>query len=255
MKLNKIDKRVQLLLLQVICHIALVAALFSFTLTDWLASLCIYFITGCLGVTVLLHRHYSHRSFAFKNNTVKKFFVVCSVWGIIGDPISWVNTHRHHHKATDKPGDPHSPHVHGFFNVQWLSMFYTPTTLRAVPDLIRDRFLVSLHKHYFKIHWTLMIVLSLASLKMAMVLYMVPAAILWNAGSLINTAGHMFGYRNHQTNDTSANNTALGLFVWGEGWHNNHHNSPAKAIFGEKWWEIDIGGWVVHTVAQKDTIR
>ena len=28
-------------------------------------------------------------------------------------PISWVANHRRHHRFSDRPGDPHSPHLHG----------------------------------------------------------------------------------------------------------------------------------------------
>lgn len=253
--MKQIDKRYQLLALQTICHIALIAALWTFTGIDWAIAFAVYFITGCIGVTVTLHRHLSHRSFAFRNEKVKKFFVACSSWGIIGDPISWVNTHRHHHRYTDHPGDPHSPLLYGFARVQWLSMFNTPRSLRLVPDLIRDKYLVTIHKWYYTTHWLIMITLLLIDVKLAMVIYLVPAAILWNAGSLINNAGHALGYRNHNTNDSSRNNPALGYAVWGEGWHNNHHNMPSKSKFGEKWWELDIGHHVISAVALKESIR
>ena len=52
--------------------------------------------------------------------------------------------------------------------------------------------------------------------------------ILWNAGSSINTLTHMFGYRNHDTNDNPTNIFTLGILMWGEGWHNNHHVDPKK---------------------------
>ena len=76
--------------------------------------------------------------------------------------------------------------------------------------------------------------------------YLVPAAILWNAGSFINTLSHMFGYRNHETKDSSTNLFLLGILMWGEGWHNNHHASPASHYFGEQWWEIDLGGFLIE---------
>jgi stearoyl-CoA desaturase (delta-9 desaturase) len=58
----------------------------------------------------------------------------------------------------------------------------------------------------------------------------------------------MFGYRSHETRDNSTNNLFLGYFVWGEGWHNNHHYSPGSAKFGEDWWEFDIGHQVIKLV-------
>ncbi len=197
---------------------------------------------------MLLHRYYSHKTFEFKNQWVKKFFIFCSVWGVIGDPIAWVNTHRHHHRHTDKEGDPHSPKVLGFIQVQWFSMFHTPTNLRLVPDLIRDQTLVRIHKYYFFFHWLILATLALISIKLVMIIYLVPGAILWNMGSLINNFGHKLGYRNHETKDSSTNNIVLGYLVWGEGWHNNHHNSPANGKFGEKPWEFDAGYKVIQSI-------
>lgn len=244
------NKKQQLFFLQCICHIALVSAVFTFGLLEWATAIFIYFLTGCLGVTVLLHRYYSHKTFEFKYPWMKKFFVACSVWGVIGDPIAWVNTHRHHHRHTDKENDPHSPKVLGFIQVQWFSMFHTPNNLRLVPDLIRDKFLVDVHKYYFVFHWTVLILLLLVNVKLAMMIYLVPAAILWNMGSFINNFGHRLGYRNHDTKDSSVNNPVLGYLVWGEGWHNNHHNSPGSGNFGENSWEFDMGHKVIQVIKQ-----
>jgi stearoyl-CoA desaturase (delta-9 desaturase) len=242
------NKKLQLFSLQLICHIALIWALFSFSATDWLFTIGVYFLTGCLGVTVTLHRYYSHKSFKFKHDWVRKFFTVCSVWGIIGDPIAWVNNHRQHHRLTDRPGDPHSPSVLGFATVQWFSMFHSYTKLRLVPDMIRDNFLVWIHRNYFKIHWVILVVFCLISIKMTAVFYLVPAAILWNMGSLVNTINHTLGYRSHDTKDNSTNNPVLGYLVWGEGWHNNHHYIPSAKKFGEQWWEFDLGYQIIRAV-------
>ena len=235
-------------MIQLICHVALVASFFVFSLTDWLIVLFVYFLTACLGATITLHRYYSHRGFEFKNKFLEKFFILCSVWGAVGDPISWVNTHRNHHRLTDRVGDPHSPKILGFFRVQWLSMFNTPTSLRMVPDLIRDNFLVFIHKYYFHFHWFVLVSLLLINWKLAMIIYLVPAAIVWNMGSFINNFGHTVGYRSYESDDTSRNNLVLGYAVWGEGWHNNHHNAPKNVKFGEKWWEFDMGYEIIKLV-------
>ena len=248
------NKKYQLFALQLICHIALVWAMFNFGLGDWLLSFLVYFLTGCLGITVTLHRYYSHKSFKFKFDWVRKFFVFCSVWGLVGDPIAWVNNHRQHHRLTDREGDPHSPVVFGFIEVQWFSMFHSYTNLRYVPDMIRDRAMVAVSKHYYKFHWIVMALFCLISFKAALVFYMVPAAILWNMGSFINTLSHMVGYRNFATKDNSQNFLPLGYLVWGEGWHNNHHHAPPSKKFGVKWWEFDAGYQVIRLVEASPTI-
>ena len=40
---------------------------------------------------------------------------------------------------------------------------------------------------------------------------------------LVNSASHMWGYRNYETKDDSRNLWWVGLLAFGEGWHNNHH--------------------------------
>lgn len=244
------NKKLQLFLLQVVCHVALIWAIFNFSALEWATSFFIYFLTGCLGVSVTLHRYYSHKGFEFKFKWLERLCAFFAFYGVIGDPIAWVNNHRHHHRMTDTIEDPHSPQVHGFWKVQYGSMFTSYDKLRYVPNMIRDNYLVRLHKYYYIFHWTFMAVLIGISWKLAAVMYLVPAAILWNAGSFINTLGHMLGYRNHVTNDSSVNNPILGYLVWGEGWHNNHHNSPASAKFGEKWWEFDISHYVIKAISK-----
>ena len=60
-------------------------------------------------------------------------------------------------------------------------------------------------------------------------------------GWLVNALAHRYGKRNFSTNDESTNNTLVGLFVFGEGYQNNHHHAPHSAKFSVKWNEIDFG--------------
>ena len=57
---------------------------------------------------------------------------------------------------------------------------------------------------------------------------------------LVNSASHMFGYRNYETTDDSTNLWWVGILAFGEGWHNNHHAYQRMARHGHKWWEVDL---------------
>ena len=57
---------------------------------------------------------------------------------------------------------------------------------------------------------------------------------------LINSASHVWGYRNYETTDDSRNLWWAGLLAYGEGWHNNHQALPRLACYGHRWWELDI---------------
>jgi stearoyl-CoA desaturase (delta-9 desaturase) len=56
----------------------------------------------------------------------------------------------------------------------------------------------------------------------------------------INSAAHMWGYRNYDTRENSRNNWLFALLTNGEGWHNNHHADPRSAVHGHRWWELDV---------------
>jgi hypothetical protein len=38
---------------------------------------------------------------------------------------------------------------------------------------------------------------------------------------------------------------ALQLGAWGENWHRNHHSDANAARFGRRWWQIDVGWYVI----------
>jgi len=61
----------------------------------------------------------------------------------------------------------------------------------------------------------------------------------------VNSATHIWGYRNYETTDDSKNLWWVGLLAWGEGWHNNHHAYQRMARHGHKWWEIDMSFWTI----------
>lgn len=48
--------------------------------------------------------------------------------------------------------------------------------------------------------------------------------------------------------DSSQNIWWLGplqITAWGENWHGNHHAHPGSACFSQKWWQIDVGWYVI----------
>src|SRR4051794_29394509 len=87
---------------------------------DLVVFLILYVLTG-LGVTVGFHRLLTHRSFK-AGRVVRGALAILGSAAIEGPAISWVADHRKHHKFSDVPGDPHSPHVdHG---VGWLGALH-----------------------------------------------------------------------------------------------------------------------------------
>ncbi|MGH7137206.1 MAG: fatty acid desaturase, partial [Pirellulales bacterium] len=62
----------------------------------------------------------------------------------------------------------------------------------------------------------------------------------WHITWSVNSATHIWGYRNYETDENSRNNWLVALISNGEGWHNNHHAEQRSAAHGHRWWEFDV---------------
>ncbi len=235
---------------QILAHVALALLFVYGDLKNWLVCLLIYFFTGAVGMSMTYHRLLSHRSWK-SPRWLKLLGTFLGTIGLTGSALAWVAIHRQHHTSTDKIKDPHSPNIQPWWRVQFLSMYYKPN-LRYVKDLLKDKQIVFLHKNYFLVQVLYFAFLWFAFEPFATVYaYLAPAAILWHGGSLINSVGHKWGYRNYKTNDLSVNNPILGIFMWGEGWHNNHHAKPFAKSFRRRFWEIDISAMLISLLEVK----
>ena len=76
---------------------------------DLLVLAITYPLTG-LGITVGYHRLFTHRSFK-TSRPVRAILAVLGSMAVEGSAIEWAATHRKHHRFSDLPGDPHSPHA------------------------------------------------------------------------------------------------------------------------------------------------
>ena len=66
---------------------------------------------------------------------------------------------------------------------------------------------------------------------------------------LVNSATHVWGYRTHETRDSSTNLWWVALLTFGEGWHNNHHYYQRSTNQGFFWWEIDPTFYVLKALS------
>ncbi|NBX48513.1 hypothetical protein EBT25_01005 [bacterium] len=235
---------------QVITHISVAVMVMYGQWYHWIGSLIVYFFTGCIGMSGTYHRLLSHRSYSAPS-WWHKFGSLCGTVGGTGSTISWVATHREHHRFTDTDKDPHSPHHHNVWWVQFLSMFH-PVHVKYVPDLLRSKFHQNIHKHYWTVHllYALLVVAITQQLFSLVYLWLFPSFVLWHAGSFINTISHLWGTQDNVTRDYSTNNVMLGYLVWGEGWHNNHHADPGNYEFGRTPAQLDVTKHVINLVKQ-----
>ena len=209
----------------------------------WLIAFTVYFFTGCIGMSMTYHRLLAHGAWEAPR-WFEVFGTLSASLGLTGSSLAWCSVHKEHHHTVDTPQDPHSPHYVKWYRVQFLSMLYPPK-VKFMKRKLGDPFHQLLHKNYFLINAGYSFCLFLWDPFAVIYAHLFPAAILWNSGSAVNTIGHLFGYRNFQTGDSSKNNFILALLTWGEGWHNNHHYKSQKHYFGVRWYEVDIAGALI----------
>jgi len=234
----------------IVFHAGAVVALFQFSwaMVAWAALF--YWIAGGLGICLGYHRLHTHRSFIVPK-PLEYFFAICGTLALEGGPISWVATHRLHHQHSDTDYDPHTPRHGGFWaHMGWIvfgdsTHNDTRAMARYAPDLAADgfyRFLNTWHA------------LPLVALGLACYALGGWQAVTWiiflrvvvglHATWLVNSATHMWGYKNFDIKDDSKNSWWVALLTFGEGWHNNHHAHPTSARHGMAWWEFD-STWLV----------
>ena len=202
-----------------------------------------------LSVTLYLHRSQAHRGVEF--HPVIAHFFRFWLWLTTGMITrQWVAIHRKHHQYSDQPGDPHSPHVHGIWNILFKGVYYyyiaakdarmTLTYGRGTPDDWIERNIYSRHS---RLGVTLMGVINLAlfgPVGLVILLIQILWIPFWAAG-VINGLGHWWGYRNGTTRDQSRNLIPWAFWIGGEELHNNHHLAPASPRLSLRWWEFDEG--------------
>jgi stearoyl-CoA desaturase (delta-9 desaturase) len=242
-------------------HVGAVVALFYFSWAGLVTFLALHFVTACLGVTLGYHRLLTHGSFVCPR-IVKYFFSFCGMLSTEGSPLYWVSTHRKHHAFSDQPEDPHSP-LHGFWwsHIFWLHPKITTAELKAnftrwAPDLFKDPVQRFFHQWFFMVPIGTGVVLFLVGhyllggIGISMVLWGLCARIVavYHGTWFVNSATHVWGYRNYTTKDESRNLWWVAIVAYGEGWHNNHHAYQRLARHGHRWWEFDVTYAVIWTM-------
>jgi stearoyl-CoA desaturase (Delta-9 desaturase) len=233
---------------------------------DFVVLAVTYVLTG-VGVTVGFHRLLTHRSFK-TSGTLRALFAVLGSAAVEGPVIEWVSTHRQHHRFSDRPGDPHSPHVdHGVGlkgAMRGLVHAHLGWTFRGVDracpqhyakDLLNDPVMRAVDRTF--VLWVLLGLAFPFGLGVALTGTVIGGltGLLWGGAVRIlfvhhvtfsiNSLCHFFGRRRFTTGDESRNLAWLALPSFGEAWHNNHHAFPTSARHGLGRWQLDPGAWLI----------
>jgi stearoyl-CoA desaturase (delta-9 desaturase) len=223
-----------------------------------------YILMG-IGISLGFHRYFTHRAF----KTSEPMRVILAILGSMaaqGPLVSWVAVHRRHHECSDESGDPHSPNLNGngiigtikglwHSHYGWLINHEYPNPAYYTPELLRDKNIAKINRQY-----VLWIILGLAIptvlgaiLKGSWVGGL--QGFLWGGvvrifieGNFIlsvNSVAHVYGTSPFKTGDQSRNNPWVAIPTLGESWQNNHHAFESSARIGLRWWEIDLGYWMI----------
>lgn len=221
-----------------------------------------YFIAG-FAINLGYHRVLSHRAL-----TLPKWLERLAVtMGLpAGTPIQWAGNHRFHHAHTDVAGDPHSPHLDGFWyaHVGWYLQTHNPLYclvyaiagpmrtlfdgwhrprsnqqhVALAPDVAADPYYLWvsqpgpygcalwLHTGFF-----FGIAYALGGIAGIAALWLV-LVLIYNLGDAIDSIGHLLGTQPYASTHRARNHWLLGWLTLGEGWHANHHEFPHSARHG-----------------------
>lgn len=242
-------------------HLGAFAAIFYYSPRNLAVAAVLYFLTGCIGITLTYHRMMAHRAFTVPK-WLERILATCAALAMQGGPVKWIGHHRMHHAHADTDLDPHDSR-RGFFycHVGW-TLVYKP----AFDDSDRQRkFARDIYNDpYYRWLDTVPGMLIpqgiLAALLfiaggggasgLGLVLWAVclRMTLVYHATWLVNSATHFIGYKNYDVDDRSRNTWFVALVSFGEGWHNNHHAHPNVVEAGHKWWEFDITLGVIRTL-------
>lgn len=247
MKIN-LTRTIQFRILHIANHIIALAAIYAAVISEeyywFLIGFLCFLWTGIIGVNVSLHRYYSHR--AFSTSKFKEWILLLSsIPTSLGSPAMWCSVHRLHHTSSDTDKDPHNP-ARGALKT-WFGIW--PNII--IPKRFITPFLMStplrfVHKNYFLISFSILIILALIDIRLAGFTYALPAVGCFHGAQAIGVLPHLWGYRRYEVNDLSHNNWLASVLSLGEGWHNNHHANPGRWWQGETWWEIDPPAFMIR---------
>ena len=201
--------------------------------------------------TIYLHRVLSHK--AIRLHPALTLFMRLGTWMLTSiSPREWVAVHRKHHNFSDVEGDPHSPHIEGYWKIMLANVYYYrreanryDTLEKYAADLPFDRLdRMFLRRGILGFSLTGVILVLLMGFGPGLVALATLAVVYLVLNAAINGAGHTFGYKSFENDAT--NLRLLALITFGEGLHNKHHARPASAKLSAFRGEFDSAWPVVR---------
>lgn len=245
-------------------HLGALAAFVPALFTWQALAICVglHWFTCSVGICLGYHRYLAHKALKLRKPAEFMVMLAGSLSGE-GSPMTWAATHRLHHQKSDQDGDPHSPLIGTWWShITWLFVKRKGEDRdllweKYIPELVNRPMMKFFEKTFPLWLWAQGLVLlgggwafggwqmGLSCLVWGMCVRMVFA---YHSTWFVNSATHLWGYRNYDTRDESRNLWWVAVLAYGEGWHNNHHAHPSVAPAGHRWWEIDMTWWVIRAL-------
>lgn len=227
----------------------------TFNLTALLISAIAYHVLLTIGISIMMHRYFSHKSFEFKNNIVRKVFIMISLLSLRGSPMAWAYIHRAHHEHVDTENDPHTPlgRKFNFFGLLDNKNKADDIQIFKIRSMMTKEHLF-INQYYWLILAFFLVPFAFIDFTLFYYTWIVPVVLVQFSINLQNYLGHMPGVGAYRTyTNSSSGNSQNSLLLWplylGEAWHNNHHAHARHYHYGTeisgKWWEIDPGGALI----------
>jgi len=231
----------------------------------------ILFAATVLGVAIGLHRFFTHRSFKAQR-WLEIVLAILGTAAMQGPIDRWVADHRRHHRFTDQPLDPHSPHydlsgklpmlrglAHAHFF--WMLTGLVSDERRYAADIRPDTAPGWSSRHYWLIAGSVAllpgVIGGLANgLPEAVACFLLAGcarvSLLHQFTWAVNSIGHVFGGKQEDARDESRDNVVLALLLAGEGLHSYHHKNPTAAVLAPTWMDtsgallrlMERAGWI-----------
>jgi stearoyl-CoA desaturase (delta-9 desaturase) len=232
-------------------HVVAVTGLFYLPKCSYETLIWAFFlwpISG-FGITVGVHRLWSHRSYE-ASFIVRAFLMLCNSVANQGSIFHWSRDHRVHHKYTETDADPHNA-TRGFFfaHMGWLFIKKHEDVVKAGREMdfsdLKEDSCVMFQKRldpWFTLYMCFVMPAQVASyfwgedfwnafFVAGCLRYCIVLHFTW----LVNSAAHLYGDHPYDVLSYPAENPIVSWCSVGEGWHNWHHKYPfdyAASEFG-----------------------
>lgn len=235
------------------------------TLVGIILTIALGTLTLCVGHSVGLHRGLIHNTYG-ASPTLKHILAALFVFTGLGGPVSWMLLHRIRDYWQRRENTPdYFAYQHGFIQDFWWNLHFrfepvdwnrysiSPESI-ANDGFIVGPWITTLEQWWFPINLvfgSLIFFLGGWSMFSTVFCLRIALSILghWFVGFMAHKHGEKRFDRKGET-EVGRNTKLLGIVSFGEGFHNNHHAFPWSARMGLKWYEFDLGWYVLRLFKQ-----